>query len=59
MWTSYKKKDKDIEGHVLQLSRTQAGSKYLQRQLLCGLPSVIWTILREVENEIRSMMHDS
>eukprot|EP00397_Hematodinium_sp_SG-2012_P015244 GEMP01015520.1.p1 GENE.GEMP01015520.1~~GEMP01015520.1.p1 ORF type:complete len:709 (+),score=139.32 GEMP01015520.1:59-2185(+) len=53
------KKEKDIHGQVLHLSRTQAGSKYLQRQLSRGPPMVVETILREVEEDISSMMCDA
>jgi hypothetical protein len=49
----------DMRGQVAQLCRTQAGSKYLQRQLLKGHSGVVDVILYEVEQDIASLMCDA
>ncbi|CAK9017834.1 unnamed protein product [Durusdinium trenchii] len=49
---------RELVGQVGQMSRTQAGSKYLQRQLLKGSGAAVEVILKEVEEEIASMMCD-
>mmetsp|Transcript_113473 Transcript_113473/g.316014 ORF Transcript_113473/g.316014 Transcript_113473/m.316014 type:complete len:843 (-) Transcript_113473:723-3251(-) len=49
----------DMRGQVIQLSKTQAGSKYLQRQLLKGHNSVIDVILQEVEQDVAQLMCDA
>ncbi|CAJ1432696.1 unnamed protein product, partial [Effrenium voratum] len=49
----------ELAGQVAQMSRTQAGSKYLQRQLVKGTGAAVDVILEEVENEIAHMMCDS
>jgi hypothetical protein len=49
----------DIKGQVLKLSMTQAGSKYLQRQLIKGHPFVINLILEEIEEDIVRLMCDA
>ena len=41
------------------MSKTQAGSKFLQRQLLKGSGAAVEVILAEVEDEIAAMMCDS
>jgi len=43
---------------VAHMSRTQAGSKFLQRKLLKGHPSVIQEILDGIETELPSSMCD-
>lgn len=48
-----------MRGQVVQLSKTQAGSKYLQRQLLKGHAGVVDVILHEVEQDIVHLMCDS
>lgn len=49
----------ELLGQVGQLSRSQAGSKYLQRQLQKGPGPIMDVILAEVEDEIAGMMCDS
>jgi len=49
----------ELLGQVGQLSRSQAGSKYLQRQLQKGQGAIVEVILAEVEDEIAGMMCDS
>ena len=49
----------EMRGQVVQLSKTQAGSKFLQRQLQKGQASVIDTILAEVELEVAQLMCDA
>ena len=49
----------ELLGQVGQLSRSQAGSKYLQRQLQKGPGAISDVILAEVEDEIAGMMCDS
>ncbi|CAE7723361.1 unnamed protein product [Symbiodinium microadriaticum] len=49
----------ELLGQVGQLSRSQAGSKYLQRQLQKGPGAIMDVILAEVEDEIAGMMCDS
>jgi len=46
------------EARVVQLSKTQAGSKLLQRKLLKGHPTVIKQILDGLEVELPSIMCD-
>jgi len=48
----------EMRGQVMQLSKTQAGSKYLQRQLLKGQTQVVDVILQEVEQDIAQLMCD-
>lgn len=43
---------------VVELSKTQAGSKFLQRKLLKGHPSIIQEILDGIEVELPSIMCD-
>lgn len=49
----------EIRGQVIQLSKTQAGSKYLQRQLLKGQSVVVDLILEEIEQDIVQLMCDA
>jgi len=49
----------EMRGQVVQLSKTQAGSKFLQRQLLKGHVGVVSIILGEVEQEIAHLMCDA
>jgi len=49
----------EMRGQVAQLSKTQAGSKYLQRQLLKGHASIVDIILREVEQDVAQLMCDA
>mmetsp|Transcript_20924 Transcript_20924/g.52392 ORF Transcript_20924/g.52392 Transcript_20924/m.52392 type:complete len:886 (-) Transcript_20924:261-2918(-) len=49
----------EMRGQVVQLSKTQAGSKFLQRQLLKGHVGVVGVILGEVEQEIANLMCDA
>lgn len=49
----------ELKGQVIQLSRTQAGSKYLQRQLLKGHPVIVNIILEEIEEDIVHLMCDA
>eukprot|EP00928_Gymnodinium_smaydae_P095920 TRINITY_DN8353_c0_g1_i1.p1 TRINITY_DN8353_c0_g1~~TRINITY_DN8353_c0_g1_i1.p1 ORF type:complete len:1111 (+),score=187.30 TRINITY_DN8353_c0_g1_i1:109-3441(+) len=49
----------DLRGNVVQLSKTQAGSKYLQRQLLKGNITVVDAVLSEVEREVVQLMCDA
>lgn len=49
----------EVRGQVAQLSRTQAGSKVLQRQLLKGSAGVVDIILSEVEQDIAQLMCDA
>lgn len=49
----------ELRGQVVQLSKTQAGSKYLQRQLLKGHQLVIGLILHEVEQDVVHLMCDA
>ena len=49
----------ELVGQVGQMSKTQAGSKYLQRQLLKGPSACVEVILAEVEDEIAALMCDS
>ena len=49
----------ELVGQVNQMSKTQAGSKFLQRQLLKGSGAAVEVILAEVEDEIAAMMCDS
>lgn len=49
----------ELRGHVIQLSRTQAGSKYLQRQLQKCNPNVVNLILLEVEHHVAQLMCDA
>mmetsp|Transcript_53972 Transcript_53972/g.101338 ORF Transcript_53972/g.101338 Transcript_53972/m.101338 type:complete len:784 (-) Transcript_53972:280-2631(-) len=44
---------------LVQLSQTQAGSKFLQRKLLKGHPSVIKDILDGIEMELPTLMCDA
>lgn len=48
-----------MRGQVVQLSKTQAGSKYLQRQLLKGHAGIVDVILHEVEQDIAHLMCDA
>ena len=43
---------RELVGQVGSMSRTQAGSKYLQRQLLKGPGAAVEVILAEVEEEL-------
>merc|ERR1719440_2504708 len=43
---------------VVELSKTQAGSKFLQRKLLKGHPTIIQEILDGIEVELPSIMCD-
>lgn len=49
----------EMRGQVVQLSRTQAGSKFLQRQLTKGHAGVADMILSEVEQDIAQLMCDA
>lgn len=49
----------ELRGRVSQLSRTQPGSKYLQRMLTRGHPGVVEQILQEVEQDIAQLMCDA
>jgi len=49
----------ELRGKVAQLSRTQPGSKYLQRQLKKGSHEVVALILAEVEQDVARLMCDS
>lgn len=49
----------ELVGQVGQMSRTQAGSKFLQRQLQKRSGAAVDVILAEVEDEIAAMMCDS
>mmetsp|Transcript_161245 Transcript_161245/g.297199 ORF Transcript_161245/g.297199 Transcript_161245/m.297199 type:complete len:1093 (+) Transcript_161245:123-3401(+) len=49
----------ELRGQVVQLSKTQAGSKYLQRQLLKGNQQVVDLILHEVEQDVVHLMCDA
>jgi hypothetical protein len=49
----------EFKGQVAQLSKTQAGSKYLQRQLLKGNPIVVNAILEEMEQDVVQLMCDA
>jgi len=54
---------RDVRGQVAQLSRTQAGSKFLQRQLQRGgqggQGGAVDLILREVEEDVPHLMCDA
>jgi len=49
----------ECRGQVAQLSKTQAGSKFLQRQLLKGNEAAVAVILGEVEHDIAQLMCDA
>lgn len=49
----------EMRGQVAQLSKTQAGSKYLQRQLQKGQSGIVDIILHEVEQNIAHLMCDA
>eukprot|EP00931_Biecheleriopsis_adriatica_P039321 TRINITY_DN22489_c0_g1_i1.p1 TRINITY_DN22489_c0_g1~~TRINITY_DN22489_c0_g1_i1.p1 ORF type:complete len:983 (+),score=209.48 TRINITY_DN22489_c0_g1_i1:122-3070(+) len=49
----------ELVGQVGHMSKTQAGSKYLQRQLLRGQGATVDVILSEVEDEIAALMCDA
>jgi len=49
----------ELRGHIAQLSKTQAGSKFLQRQLNRCNPGVVELILLEVEQDIAQLMCDA
>lgn len=49
----------EIVGQVSQMSKTQAGSKYLQRLLLKGNSSTVEIILSGVEEDIAALMCDA
>ncbi|CEM39495.1 unnamed protein product [Vitrella brassicaformis CCMP3155] len=49
----------DLSGRVMELSKIQSGSRYLQRQLCKGHPETVMLILSEVEENLTTLMTDS
>lgn len=49
----------ELRGHVSRLSRTQAGSKHLQRQLIRGHAAAVEVILQEIEQDIATLICDA